>query len=132
MGALMTLSGMSRDTGAALLGADHIRQSIADILTTPVGSRLCNRTYGSDLPNKVDAPLNEQGQQEIFAATAEAIARDYPQVVLTNVGLTQPEEGQITISITVQERGTASSAAPLTIDVSLSSPITPTVIIPAA
>ena len=31
--------GMDRHTGAALSGVEHLRQSIADILTTPVGSR---------------------------------------------------------------------------------------------
>lgn len=41
------MTGMSRETGKALDEAAHISQSIRDILTTPVGSRLMRRTYGS-------------------------------------------------------------------------------------
>ncbi len=36
-------SGMSRDTGEALTDLDHIRQSVRDILLTPVGSRVMRR-----------------------------------------------------------------------------------------
>ncbi len=33
-------SGMSRDTGGAVNDIDHIRQSVSDILLTPVGTRI--------------------------------------------------------------------------------------------
>ncbi|HEN3606819.1 TPA: baseplate assembly protein, partial [Yersinia enterocolitica] len=39
--------GMSRNTGQTITDADHISQSIADILITPVGSRVMRRAYGS-------------------------------------------------------------------------------------
>jgi len=32
--------GMNRETGGALTDLDHIRQSVRDILLTPVGTRL--------------------------------------------------------------------------------------------
>ena len=38
---------MSRNTGLSLSSeADQIRQSIQDILTTPIGSRIMRRNYG--------------------------------------------------------------------------------------
>lgn len=43
---MTTFSGMSRHTGAALDGADHLAQSVADILGTPIGSRVMRRDYG--------------------------------------------------------------------------------------
>ena len=67
---IATVSGMDRVTGAALSGRAHMRQSIMDILTTPIGSRVGQREYGSRLPELIDAPLNEQGRQAIYAATA--------------------------------------------------------------
>ncbi|HIH7570978.1 TPA: GPW/gp25 family protein, partial [Yersinia enterocolitica] len=42
-----TYLGMNRHAGQTITDADHISQSIADILITPVGSRVMRRTYGS-------------------------------------------------------------------------------------
>ncbi|MBB2777202.1 UNVERIFIED_ORG: phage baseplate assembly protein W, partial [Comamonas terrigena] len=42
---------MDRTTGRRISGIDHVRQSVADILTTPLGSRLERRNYGSLLPS---------------------------------------------------------------------------------
>lgn len=69
------MDGMSASNGAALGGIDHLRQSIKDILTTPVGSRVMRRDYGSRLYQLVDAPMNRQTLMNIYAATAEALAR---------------------------------------------------------
>jgi len=44
--------GMHRDTVRAITDADHIRQSMSDILRTPVGSRVMRRDYGSPLPGQ--------------------------------------------------------------------------------
>ena len=41
--------GMDRHTGASLSGVEHLRQSIADILTTPLGSRRMRPAYGCQL-----------------------------------------------------------------------------------
>lgn len=42
---------MNRYTGETLKNeSDHIKQSIADILLTPVGSRIQRREYGSLIP----------------------------------------------------------------------------------
>lgn len=39
-------TGMNRDTGEAVNDIDHIRQSVRDILLTPVGTRVMRRRYG--------------------------------------------------------------------------------------
>ena len=41
------MNGINATTGAALSGMDHLRQSIRDILTTRVGTRVMRRAYGS-------------------------------------------------------------------------------------
>lgn len=51
--------GMDRRTGKPLSGLDHLRQSIGDILATPVGSRRMRPEYGSLLRRFVDLPVNE-------------------------------------------------------------------------
>ena len=115
---IATVSGMDRVTGAALSGRAHMRQSIMDILTTPIGSRVGQREYGSRLPELIDAPLNEQGRQAIYAATAGAIARWYPAFVLTNIALSDNAASALVISLSGHERGT-SPDLPISLEVSL-------------
>jgi uncharacterized protein len=79
------LTGMSRFTGKSLSGIEHLRQSIADILTTPIGSRVCLREYGSGLFELVDQPLNGLTVQRVFAAVALALSRWEPRLKLTKV-----------------------------------------------
>ena len=51
---------MSRQTGLNLEKETHkISQAIQDILTTPIGSRIMRREYGSLLPQLIDSPFNE-------------------------------------------------------------------------
>lgn len=66
------MSGMNAHTGSTLAGIEHIRQSVADILTTPIGSRVMRREYGSLLPELIDQPLN--GPTALRAYTAAVVA----------------------------------------------------------
>ena len=50
--------GMNAETGRELTGLEHLKQSIADILNTPIGSRVMRRDYGSRLFELIDAPIN--------------------------------------------------------------------------
>lgn len=93
------MTGMNRETGQALSGIGHLRQSIRDILTTPVGSRVMRRDYGSRLLALVDAPLNDGVLAEIYAATAEALQRWEPRLRLTRVRATHAGEGQVSIDL---------------------------------
>ena len=81
--------GMNAQTGRALSDLAHVRQSINKILTTPVGSRVMRRDFGSNLPDLVDAPLNEANKLRVIAATAEAISRWEPRIRVSQVTLAQ-------------------------------------------
>ena len=60
---------MSRNTGLSLSSeADQIRQSIQDILTTPIGTRIMRREYGSLLPQLIDSPFNEITLLQLYAS----------------------------------------------------------------
>ncbi len=39
------MRGMNANTGKELEGIEHLKQSIIDILTTPIGSRVMRRDY---------------------------------------------------------------------------------------
>jgi len=91
---------MNANTGARLSGIDHLRQSITDILTTPVGSRVMRREYGSRLYQLVDAPINRSTLLQLYAATAEALRRWEPRLKLTQVRAVSAEPGRVVLTIT--------------------------------
>ena len=79
------MAGMNAQTGRSLAGIEHLQQSVRDILTTPIGSRVMRREYGSRLWALVDAPLNATTITEIYAAVAEALERWEPRLRLARV-----------------------------------------------
>jgi len=94
------LIGMSATTGQALTGLEHLRQSITDILTTPIGARVMRRDYGSDLFNLLDHPGNKANLLRVYAATIEALLRFEPRIKPRRVqidGIT--EQGHITLTL---------------------------------
>lgn len=78
---------MNRDQGVSLNGIDHLKQSIRDILTTPIGSRVMRRDYGSRLFELIDTPINGATIIDFYAATAEALDKWEPRLKLTRVQL---------------------------------------------
>ncbi len=74
---------------------DHIHQSIRDILTTPIGTRIMRPEYGSRLMELVDSPVNELFISNAIAATAEAIDRWEPRVSINRVKIESAGSGLI-------------------------------------
>jgi len=93
------MRGTDAKTGKALSGVDHLRQSIRDILATPLGSRVMRRDYGSRLFDLVDNPLNDATRIEIFAATAEAIGVWEPRLQITRVQVASLTPASISIDL---------------------------------
>lgn len=94
------MNGTSALDGKRLSGVDHLRQSIRDILTTPIGSRVMRRDYGSRLFALVDAPLNRSTVLEIIAAAAEAIVRWEKRIQLQRVRVLSADADAIELTIT--------------------------------
>lgn len=69
---------MSNKTGKYLNDLDHLKQSIVDLLTTPIGSRVICRDYGPNLFQLIDMPVNRILFSRIYAAVAEAIDKWEP------------------------------------------------------
>lgn len=77
--------GINRRTGKVLTDWAHVVQSIEDILTTRVGTRVMRREYGSDLPKLIDAPMNDYSLLMFYVATAEALDEWEPRFQLLEV-----------------------------------------------
>lgn len=77
------MAGMNAKTGKNLEGIDHIRQSIADIITTPIGSRVMRREYGSLVPELLDRPMSDALMMQVYAATVIAVTQWEPRVKIT-------------------------------------------------
>ena len=94
------MTGMHRSSGEGMRERAHLMQSIADILTTPLGTRLQRRTYGSLLPDLIDHPDNGTTRIRMYAATASALMRWEPRLRLSRIQLTSgPQTGQVTLDL---------------------------------
>jgi len=95
------MNGMDARTGKPLDGVKHLRQSVADILPTPIGSRVALRNYGSDLPDLIDKPVTLALRLCIYVATAMALLRWKPRIRLLAVALAVvAAPGAFTLSLT--------------------------------
>lgn len=101
------MTGMSRTTGRRLSEVEHIRQSIVDILTTPLGSRVMRRDYGSLLPELIDRPQNAATDLLLMAATVDAIMRWEPRLRINTVQAYRDGEGRALLDLdgTTQDTG---------------------------
>jgi phage baseplate assembly protein W len=93
------MQGMNRETGKPLSATDHIRQSVQDILSTPLGSRVMLPGYGSNLLRLVDHPADHVTAVRVVMATAVAIARWEPRVTINTIAVLKAGEGQIIVTI---------------------------------
>jgi len=113
-----SLTGMSRTSGKVLSGHDHIAQSIGDILSTPLGTRVMRRDYGSLMFELLDAPLNTATRLLCITAVALAIARWEPRFTVNQVllsGLFETGQGSLTLIGSLTNAPPANALATLTI-----------------
>lgn len=92
--------GMSRINGREITGIEHLRQSIVDILTTPIGSRVMRREYGSRLFELIDAPTNRETLVDIYAAVAEALNQWEDRLQLEQIDINSATKGQLVLTLT--------------------------------
>ena len=95
-------TGMNSQTGLSISEAEHIRQSVRDILVTPVGSRVMRREYGSLLAAMIDRPQSPALRLQIMAACYSAIQKWEPRISLTAIAFERSESvGTLYVDITV-------------------------------
>ncbi|WOP14664.1 GPW/gp25 family protein [Ottowia sp. SB7-C50] len=113
---------MNRATGQALSGVAHLTQSVADILLTPIGSRVMRRGYGSLVPELVDQPDNAATRLRLRAAVAGALMRWEPRLRVERVQISpdpaRPGRALVLVEATLLTL-LAPGARPLTLSVPL-------------
>lgn len=110
--------GMNSQTGLSISEVEHIRQSVRDILVTPVGSRVMRREYGSLLSALIDQPQTPALRLQIMAACYSAIQKWEPRVSLSTLTF---ERGEDDGAMYVDMTGTRSaSGQPFSITLPLS------------
>jgi phage baseplate assembly protein W len=109
---------MNRHTGRPITTLQHISQSIGDIVTTRIGSRVMRREYGCQLVDLIDQPGNAATQLLCYAAITMALLRWEPRVRLSRVQLTSlTMDGQSELTI---EGTLVDSNEPLSLKIPLS------------
>jgi len=91
--------GMNRNSGLSIGDIDHIRQSISDILTTPQGSRVMRRDYGSLLSTLIDQPQNPALRLKMMAAVYGAVMRWEPRVTLNAINISTSINGSMIVDL---------------------------------
>ncbi|MDX6912264.1 GPW/gp25 family protein [Hafnia paralvei] len=95
----MKYLGMDQLTGKRITELEHVRQSIRDILLTPVGSRVARREYGSLLPELIDWPQNDAVKLQVMAASYTAISRWEPRIQLQSIQINTGMDGAMTVEL---------------------------------
>ncbi|MBS7827399.1 GPW/gp25 family protein [Wohlfahrtiimonas chitiniclastica] len=99
---------MSRITGHEIPMNQHIQQSIIDIITTRIGSRVMRREYGSLLPELIDRPANDENMMQLMSATVIALSIWEPRITATFVNFTPVSNAglvDLEIAATIKESG---------------------------
>jgi len=109
--------GMNRDSGSTLTDLDHIRQSVRDILLTPLGARVMRRQYGSLLSALIDQPQNEALRLQIMSACYLALLQWEPCIKLTAISFESDYNGAMVVELTGNRTDNAQSFS-LTVPVS--------------
>jgi len=86
------------NNGEQISGLDHLKQSVFDILRTPIGTRVLRRDYGSEVPALIDQPMNSQTIIKVFAAAAEALDKWEPRFDLKYIGVDNALPGSLEIT----------------------------------
>ena len=79
--------GMNRWTGAPIDGWEDVEQSVQDIVTTPIGTRVMRRDYGCNLGPLLDQPGSQQRLAAVTMAIVVALNRWEPRFQLTNIAI---------------------------------------------
>jgi phage baseplate assembly protein W len=92
------MQGIHKVTGKPLSDDEHLQQSVTDILTTPLGSRVMRRDYGFDF-TVLAAPQNRATMMRVFIATVNALMKWEPRITVTQVKAERYMDGRMIVDI---------------------------------
>jgi phage baseplate assembly protein W len=96
--------GMDKHTGKKIDALTHLKQSINDVLTTPIGSRVMRRDYGSELFKLVDKPMSGQLSSDCIAASAKALRKWEPRVLVKKITIINVQQGVLEFDLTCRHK----------------------------
>lgn len=79
--------GVNRYDGKELAGWRHLQQSLVDLMTTRIGTRVMRRDYGSDIPDLIDRPQGIDMVLEVTMALGDALEKWEPRFRLSRVSI---------------------------------------------
>ncbi len=106
-------TGMNPDGTGQLTDTDQLWNSVRDILTTPLASRVMRRDYGSMIPDLLDEPQNEVTRLQCMSAAVIALTMWESRIALNGINISFSKSGAVTaelvgiITETMQTAGTA-------------------------
>lgn len=77
----------------------HLWCSIKDILTTPIGTRVMRRDYGSIIPELLDEPENGTTRLRLMSAAVIAIAMWESRIVVDQINVLYGKSGKVEVEI---------------------------------
>lgn len=90
---------ISKNNGVVLNEIEQIYQSIEDILTTPIGTRLMRREYGSLLADLIDQPTNDVVLLQMYSAIYTALFIWEDRVSIERVQISHVSKGSMTVDL---------------------------------
>ncbi|MBQ0955315.1 GPW/gp25 family protein [Serratia symbiotica] len=105
-------TGMNPDGTGLLTDTEQLWNSVHDVLTTPLASRVMRRDYGSLLPDLLDSPQNETTRLQCMSAAVIALSMWEPRIALNGINISYSKDGVVTaelagiITETMQTAGT--------------------------
>lgn len=91
---------MNKNTGGMLQTVlESISQSIDDIITTPIGSRIMRREYGSLIFELLDQPINDSLVLKCYSAIYTAVSRWEDRISISTIKMTGTKESGLIFDI---------------------------------
>lgn len=90
---------MSRFSGSSLTEIEHIKQSLVDITSTPIGSRLMRREYGTHLADLIDQPIGQSLYLKIYSTLYSAYMRWEDRIDIDQINVESINQGQLILNI---------------------------------
>lgn len=92
------LVGMHRDTGKKLDGYNHLIQSLRDIWTTQIGTRVMRRDYGI-IRELIDRPMNSDLIIDTYVALITSANRWEPRWRTDRIYVVDAQPGEMTLDV---------------------------------
>ena len=90
---------MSRQNGVSISELESIQQSIQDIVTTPLGSRIMRRDNGSIIPDLIDQPMSDVLKVKIFSAIYTPVTRWEERISIESMKVSDVYSGGLQLDL---------------------------------